>query len=178
MRQLPVLLTALLIAAAPALAQTDPAPGGQPAPNALAPQTEQGKPEHGMREHKGQRADRYHATLDERIQTMHQRLHITPEQEGAWNGFAQVMRDNANAIEQDYRQRSDTLGNLSAADNLRNYARIEQDRAQGVQRLSAAFDTLYGQLSDQQKKTADAMFRHYDMNDHHGGHRTPAKPQQ
>jgi hypothetical protein len=86
------------------------------------------------------------------------------------------MRDNANAIEQDYRQRSETLNSMSAADNLRNYARIEQDRAQGVQRLSAAFDTLYGQLSDQQKKTADTMFRRYDMGDHHG-RRAQSKPQ-
>ncbi|HYZ24353.1 MAG TPA: Spy/CpxP family protein refolding chaperone [Rhodopila sp.] len=176
MRPLPVLLSALLIAAAPALAQTETPPGNQPTPNAQPPQTEQKHAERGT-ERAAKRPDRYHATLDERIQSMHQRLHITTAQEAAWNGFAQVMHDNANTIEQDYRQRSDTLERMSAADNLRDYARIEQDRAQGVQRLSAAFDTLYGQLSDEQKQTADTMFRHYDMNDHRG-RRAQTKPQQ
>jgi hypothetical protein len=176
MQRLPVLLTALLISAAPALAQTETSPGAQPAPGTPTSQAEQKGAEQKGADHGARRTDRYHATLDERIQAMHQRLHITPEQEGTWNGFAQVMRDNANAIEQDYRQRSETLNSMSAADNLRNYARIEQDRAQGVQRLSAAFDTLYGQLSDQQKKTADTMFRRYDMGDHHG-RRAQSKPQ-
>ena len=161
MRQLPALLTALLVTTAPVLAQTETAPGSQPNANTPAPQAEH-KP--------AGRPDRYHATLDERIQTMHQRLSITPQQEDAWNRFAQVMRDNANAVEGDYKQRSSTIGTMSAADNLRNYAQIEQDRAQNVQRLSAAFDPLYGQLSDQQKKTADTMFRRYEMNERHGRH--------
>ena len=35
-----------------------------------------------------------------------------------------------------------------------------------MQKLVPAFQTLYGSLSDQQKKTADQMFRNYAANDH------------
>jgi hypothetical protein len=51
---------------------------------------------------------------------------------------------------------------MSAPDNMRNFAQIEQARAQGVQNLAASFETLYGTFSEDQKKIADAMFRHYE----------------
>ena len=143
---LPALFAALLTATTPVLAQTQVAQGEQPA----ATHAQKGN-------------DTYHATLDQRIAQMHQRLRITPAQEDAWNAFAQVMRDNANAVEQDYQQRASAMKTMNASQNLQDYARIEQDRAQRVQKLSAAFDSLYGQLSDEQKSTADAMFRHYEM---------------
>ena len=43
-------------------------------------------------------------------------------------------------------------------------AQIEQQRAQDVQKLVPAFQTLYSSLSDQQKKTADQIFRNYAAN--------------
>ena len=50
---------------------------------------------------------------------------------------------------------------MTAVDNMQSYAQIEQQRAQDVQKLVPAFQTLYSSLSDQQKKTADEMFRNY-----------------
>jgi hypothetical protein len=47
------------------------------------------------------------------------------------------------------------------ADNMRNFAQIEQAWAQGVQTLATTFQTLYDTMSDNQKKAADAMFRHH-----------------
>ena len=76
------------------------------------------------------------------------------------------MRDNAKEMDQSYQQRAEKLGSMSAVDNMQSYAQIEQVRAQDMQKLVPAFQTLYSSLSDQQKKTADAMFRNYAANDH------------
>jgi hypothetical protein len=151
------LFGAILLAAAPAFAQTEtPVPGsGTPAApparsaTAAAPHYRAAKP----------------ATLEEqvneRIAAMHQQLKITPEQQPAWDAFAQTMRDNTTATEQDYRARRASVATMSAPDNMKNFAQIEQARTDGVQKLAASFQTLYDGMSDAQKKTADEVFRHY-----------------
>ena len=153
------LLAAGLLSAGPVLAQTTAAPAQNTAPagNAAPAHTPSSAQATG-------KPDSYTSALNERITSMHQRLHITAEQEPAWDAFAQTMRDNADAVRTDYEKRSSEFKTMNAAENLQNYAQIEQDRAQGVQKLAATFDTLYQGLSDQQKKTADAMFRQYDVN--------------
>lgn len=149
------LLATLLLATTPALAQSetsqDKTPQAQNTPQAQT--TTRGTAK--------KTPDVYHATLDRRIADMHRRLHITPEQETAWNSFAQTMRGNADDVAQAYQKRAGGLNTMTAADNLHDYAQIEQRRADDLQKLAASFDTLYGQLSDQQKKDADAMFRQY-----------------
>jgi protein CpxP len=102
------------------------------------------------------------ARVNERIAQMHQRLKITPAQQAAWDAFTQVMRDNVTSTEQAYKERRDGIATMSAPDNMRNFAQIEQARAQGIQNLATSFQTLYDAMSDDQKKTADAMFRHYE----------------
>ena len=103
------------------------------------------------------------ARVDQRIEQMHRRLKITPEQQTAWDAFAQAMRRGAASTEQAYRQRSGSVETITAPENLHNFAEIEQARAQNVQTLATSFDALYGNLSDEQKKTADAMFRHFGL---------------
>jgi len=100
--------------------------------------------------------------VDQRITEMHQRLKITPAQEANWAAFAKVMRDNAAATEDAYKERRANIATMSAPDNMRDFAQIEQARAQGVQNLAASFQTLYDGMSDDQKKLADAMFRNYE----------------
>jgi hypothetical protein len=113
------------------------------------------------------------ARVDQRIARMHQQLKITPEQETAWNAFAQVMRDNVTATDDAYKKRAASLATMTAPENMANFAQIEQARAQGVQNLATAFQTLYAGLSDDQKKIADAMFRQYGA--HEGAHKRGAK---
>jgi hypothetical protein len=99
------------------------------------------------------------ATVNRRITELHNRLHITSQQDQQWNQFADVMRDNARSIDQDFHQRADKLSSMSAVDNMQSYAQIEQLRAENAQKLVTAFQTVYGTLSDQQKQTADQLFR-------------------
>ena len=99
--------------------------------------------------------------VERRIADLHGRLHITSEQSQQWDQFAQVMRDNAREMDQLYQQRAGRLTSMTAVDNMQSFAQIEQQRSQDTQKLVAAFQTLYGSLSDAQKKTADQMFRNY-----------------
>lgn len=91
---------------------------------------------------------------------MHKRLGITAAQEPAWSTFAQAMRDNAATSAQAYHDRAARLSTMTAVENLSSFAQLEETRAQGLQTLSSSFETLYAQLSPEQKHTADEMFRH------------------
>ncbi len=97
--------------------------------------------------------------VDHRITELHGRLHITTDQKPQWDQFTQVMRDNAKEMDEAYQKRAQQLGSMSAVDNMQSFAQIEQERAQDMQKLVPAFQTLYASLSDQQKKAADEMFR-------------------
>jgi hypothetical protein len=161
------MLAVMLLGTGPALAQTA-APGSAapaqaaapatPAPKAVAPQAAYAAAE---------------SRVEERIVQMHLRLKITPAQQPGWDAFAKVMRDNVGSSTEAYQQRQASIATMSAPENMQNFAQIEQARAQGVQNLAVAFQTLYGTLSDDQKKTADAMFRHYE--DRPGPHKPAAK---
>jgi protein CpxP len=136
----------MLLAAGPAFAQTastGPTPTGSN-PGGPAP-----KAAHAA----ATKAPSMEARMEQRIVQMHQRLKITPAQ--------QVMRENVTSIDQAYTTRRTTVATMSAPDNMRNFAQIEQDRAAGIQKLAATFQTLYDGMSDEQKQTADAMFRNY-----------------
>lgn len=99
------------------------------------------------------------AKVEARIADMYATLHITKAQDADWNQFAQVMLDNAQAMDA-------TIGKAGADDATRTadqimagYAAVSQQHAQNVQKLSAAFTTLYATLTPDQKKAADEMFR-------------------
>jgi protein CpxP len=139
-------LVAMLLATGPVLAQQPAAP----APKAAATAAPNATPDATAE-----------AQVNQRAAQMHAQLKITPAQEAAWNAFAQAMRDNVTSTDEAFKQRTATLATMSAVDNMKNFAQIEQTRAQGVQNLATAFETLYGGLSDDQKKTADTVFRHY-----------------
>jgi protein CpxP len=97
--------------------------------------------------------------VSKRITQLHAALHITAEQETLWQQFADVMRDNARKMDQDYKDRAARFANLSALENLQSYAQIAQEHADDTQRLVAAFQPLYTAMPDAQKKIADQAFR-------------------
>ena len=97
--------------------------------------------------------------VDRRITELHTKLQITPAQGPKWDQFAQVMRDNAKAMDQLYADRAQKLSSMTAVDNMQSFQTIEQARMQGMQKLVPAFQTVYDSLSDQQKQAADALFR-------------------
>ncbi len=99
------------------------------------------------------------AKVEERIRDMYATLHISKAQDAAWSAFAQVMLDNAQAMEATIQQNGGDRSKLSAPQILGNYAAISAQHAQNAEKLSAAFEVLYASLSPEQKQAADEMFR-------------------
>lgn len=169
----PLLVTTMLVAV-PAWAQSTP-PSAGTAPSGTAPSAT--APSGGMTGSSpsvmtpstaahasstmGRRSGKsLESMVDHRITQLHTQLHITPAQSSQWDQFTQVMRDNAKSMDQMYADRAQKLSGMSAVDNMQSFEAIEQARADGMQKLVPAFQTLYTSLSDQQKQQADALFRY------------------
>jgi hypothetical protein len=136
-----------LLLAAPALAQTTaPSPSDQ---TTAAPAKTK------VPRAKRSRADRVEA----RIKQLHDALHITDAQAAQWNAVAQIMRDNANAMDKLLKDRAATIQTASAVDDLNSYRTLADAHAEGLHKFVPAFETLYASLSDDQKKAADELFR-------------------
>ena len=95
--------------------------------------------------------------VDARIKSLHDRLKITAAQEPQWNAVAQVMRENAQSMDQVIQQRHQTQ-DMTAVDDLKAYQAIAQAHLQNVQKLLPAFQALYDTLSPEQKNAADDAF--------------------
>jgi hypothetical protein len=108
--------------------------------------------------------------IDAHINMLHKQLAITPAQDPQWTQFAQVMRDNAASMHAAFEARGAKLSDMNAADNMQSYAELARVHADNMQKLATSFQTLYASLSDQQKQTADAVFRH-DEAKHKAGHK-------
>ena len=76
----------------------------------------------------------------------------------AANSFAQVMRENAQAVDAVLKERAENLHAMNAVEDLRSYEKLADAHADGLRKLVPAFEALYNSMSDDQKKTADAVF--------------------
>ncbi|MCA8092312.1 Spy/CpxP family protein refolding chaperone [Burkholderia anthina] len=148
------LTLATLVVAASAFAQTQPQ--SQPAPAtptaASAPGAEQ-------------RAARNEARIEQRIKYLHDQLKITSAQEPQWKPFADAMRENGETMGRLYRARIENH-NVSAVDDVKQYAELAQANADGAKKLADAFAPLYESFPAEQKALADTTFRNWL---HHGG---------
>ncbi len=96
--------------------------------------------------------------VETRIKTLHDQLKIKPEQQQAFNNVAEVMRANANAMKE-LRAKVQQPASANALEQLNSYAAVVDAHSEGVHKFIPAFQTLYDSMSDQQKKTADAVLR-------------------
>ncbi|MFC0398470.1 Spy/CpxP family protein refolding chaperone [Paraburkholderia rhizosphaerae] len=106
--------------------------------------------------------------VEQRIAYLHQALKITPQQETQWNAFADVMRGNGATMSELFEQRHANK-NISALDDMKQYAEIAQAHADGTKKLVDAFQPLYDSMPAEQKKLADVTFREAPPQ---GGHRS------
>jgi hypothetical protein len=135
----------------------------QPAAPAPAPAPAPG----GSMQMKGHGSQTMQQHVETRIKTLHDKLKITSDQESKWNDVAQVMRDNESDISQQIDTRRQNAANMTAVDDLQSYANITQSHADGLKKLIPAFQALYNDMSDDQKKNADTVFASFEG--HHGG---------
>ena len=97
--------------------------------------------------------------VEHRIKELHAQLHITPAEEPQWDQFAEVMRDNARAMDQAFRERAQGFESMNAVQNMQSYEKLAQAHAQDLEKLVPAFQKLYDAMPDQQKQLADQVFR-------------------
>jgi periplasmic protein CpxP/Spy len=97
-----------------------------------------------------------------RINELHAKLKITQAQEAEWNKVAQVMRENATAMEALIKARKENKGTLNAVDSLKSYSEITDAHATGLKNFIVVFQDLYASMSDDQKKMADSIFTKHD----------------
>ncbi|CAB3770460.1 Spy/CpxP family protein refolding chaperone [Paraburkholderia humisilvae] len=96
--------------------------------------------------------------VEQRIAYLHQALKITPQQETQWNAFADVMRGNGQTMAKLFQERHANK-DISALDNMKQYAEITQAHADDMKKLVDAFQPLYDSMPPEQKKLADTTFR-------------------
>jgi len=147
-------LLALTLLAGPALAQ-----GGASAPAAKSAAPARSSP-----------AQRHEEAVESRIKQLHEQMQITDQQAPQWDAFAQVMRDNGTRAGQAFQERAQKLSTMNADDVMKSYTALAQMHADNMQKLSTSFSALYATLSDEQKKTADRLFRQEHGHPHGGGH--------
>jgi protein CpxP len=101
-------------------------------------------------------------TVEARITKLHADLKITANEEQKWSDVAQVMRDNAAAIEKLVAaKRAQAPQSLTAIDDLTNYQEFAQAHVDGLKNLTSSFKTLYDSMPDAQKKNADQVFQSF-----------------
>jgi len=149
----PVAVAALLSLPATAWAQSSQSPatqGATPSPPAAATSPMANHPVPGKNAEE---------RVENRIKELHAQLRITPAEEPQWNQFAEVMRDNARAMDQAFRERAQGFESMNAVQNMESYEKLAQAHAQDLEKLVPAFQTLYDAMPDQQKQLADQVFR-------------------
>jgi hypothetical protein len=105
--------------------------------------------------------------VEEHINKLRQELKITADEEADWDNVAKTMRENAKDLDRVIDKREAGLGTATAVEDLNSYADVAQAHAAAVKRLADTFSSLYAEMSDTQKKTADHIFshRHHDRTD-------------
>ena len=155
----PALLALALTVPAAAFAQSASAPAPEappaaaPAPAPAPAQRSHGRGHNPMTDNDAERVEQH-------INALHAALHITPALQPQWDAMATVMRQNAAAMEQEIAARRASVSTMTALDDMQSYQKLADQHAANMQKLVAAFSSLYGAMSDEQKKAADAYFHH------------------
>lgn len=162
MKALPVMTAAGLLAlAAAGIGTTLPVTPSLAQPAAPGASTAAPAPERQERMREMRMPSRH---IEGRLAFLHTELKITDAQKPQWDRLAQVMRDNAKAMDQLVEQRRGGGDrDASAADRLDQRARFAEVRAASAKSFAEAFRPLYDSFSDEQKKTANDLFaqRHH-----------------
>jgi len=93
------------------------------------------------------------------IRDLHARLGITDKQEKLWVRVAQVMRENAKAMDALTRTRLEKVRTMNAVEDLKSYGEVADAQAAGLRKFIPVFEALYASMSDGQKREADQAFK-------------------
>jgi periplasmic protein CpxP/Spy len=97
--------------------------------------------------------------VETRIKELHTKLKITDAQEDLWKTVSQEMRDSGKAMRDLSGTREEKTKTMTAIDDLNSYAEIATLHAESMKKFVSVFTPLYNNMSDDQKKNADEIFR-------------------
>jgi hypothetical protein len=100
--------------------------------------------------------------VETRIKTLHDKLQITSAQEDAWGEVASAMRENETAFKAMVDDREKNGASMTAVDDLKSYQKLMQAHADNAEKVADAFESLYDNMTDAQKKQADQLFGSYE----------------
>jgi Mg-chelatase subunit ChlI len=103
-----------------------------------------------------------------RIAELQGALKITEDQEPLWSNLTLVMRDNAKNMDALTKDRAESTKTMNAVEAMKFHSQITEARLDQLKKFIPPFEALYASLSDEQKKTADTLFR----TGKHGKHKT------
>ena len=104
---------------------------------------------------------------ESRIKQLQGALDITEDQEVLWNNLTQVMRGNAKEMDALTKDRAEKNKTMNAVERMKFHSEITEIHLNQQKRLIPTFEALYASMSDEQKKSADAIF----LTGRHGKHR-------
>jgi hypothetical protein len=99
--------------------------------------------------------------LETKINELHQKLQITPDQETKWQNVVKVMHDNAESSRSQVLERRKEEATMTAEADLNAYADLVELHAKHVRKLAKVFASLYDSMTPDQKKVADQVFREH-----------------
>jgi hypothetical protein len=102
-----------------------------------------------------------------RIKQLQGALKITDAQKELWNNLTQVMRENAIEMDALTKDKTEKTMTMNAVEQMKFRVQISQAHLDQLNKFIPPFETLYGSMSDQQKKDTDIIF----MTGRHGKHR-------
>ena len=149
----PAVVRRLVGAAAIALLGLAAAGASAQGPSEL--QVAQAQQKQGGQQRPAQSAQPAANPIDGQLADLQKKLNINEGQKPKFDAFAQVFRQNAQAMDTLVQQEQKTPHN--AVDDLRSSAKLAQEEADALKRLLPVMEALYASLSDPQKRTADQL---------------------
>ena len=86
-------------------------------------------------------------------------LKITEAQDELWNNLTQVMRGNAKEMDVLTADRAENINTMNAVDSMKFHSRVTKVQLDQLEKFIPPFEALYTSMSDDQKKSADVLFR-------------------
>ena len=86
-------------------------------------------------------------------------LNITEDQKELWDNLTQVMRENAQEMEDLAKERAENTKPLNALEHMKLHKKITEVQLAQMKKLIPAFEEFYDSMSDQQKNITDMVFR-------------------
>jgi Spy/CpxP family protein refolding chaperone len=151
------LAAGLVLAAAPAFAQTDQEGGGMMGPGGGMMGPGGGMMGGGMMGGHGMMGGNLKAAMEGRLAYLKTALEITDAQAAVWKAYEDASRANVQSMQMARETMIKAMQSGSALDRMQARITMMQARLDAMKALQPATEALYKALSPEQQKTADTL---------------------